>query len=253
MFGLGKKSTGAAAAPKAAKGAAKAIKERMPRKPPVDFKKMADEFRNLDPKEPGTWPLIPRLAAYLGAIVVVVFLAWWLIWQGQIETLEAKVNEENQLREQWLEKKNKTVNIVAYRNQLAEIDRSFGELLKQLPNKSEMESLLVDINQAGVGRGLQFDLFKPDPEVVKEFYAELPITIKLSGSYHDLGGFAGDLAKLPRIVTLNEINVTAIKSNTSDPKAILPAGALSLSAVAKTFRYLDEAEIAQNKKKAAKK
>jgi type IV pilus assembly protein PilO len=125
----------------------------------------------------------------------------------------------------------------AYQKQLDEIHRSFGALLKQLPNASEMESLLVDINQAGLGRGLQFELFRPGSEAFKDFYAELPITIKVMGSYHDLGAFTGDIAKLPRIVTLNDIDVSPVKD-----------GGLAMSAVAKTFRYLDDAEVARQKK-----
>lgn len=142
------------------------------------------------------------------------------------------------LKDDWLSKKKQAINLDAYRNQLVEIERSFGALLKQLPNAAEMESLLVDINQAGLGRGLQFELFKPGSEVVKDFYAELPITVNLSGSYHDFGSFAGDIAKLPRIVTLNDITVTQGKAGE----------VFSLATTAKTFRYLDEEEMAARKK-----
>jgi type IV pilus assembly protein PilO len=167
--------------------------------------------------------------------------AWWLGWRVQLEELDQKEKEEAKLKDDWLAKKKQAVNLDEYRRQLAEMDRSFGVLLKQLPNKSEMESLLVDINQAGLGRGLQFELFKPGAESAKDFYAELPITIKLTGSYHDLGGFAGDIAKMPRIVTLNDIEVAEAPGQ---------KGVLMMSTTAKTFRYLDEAEIAKQKKAA---
>jgi len=205
----------------------------------LDFKAIAEDFKTLDPKDPGAWPLIPRIVILIGMFFALLLLAGWFGWQGQAEELSGKEQEETKLKEDWLNKKRQAVNLDAYRNQLAEIERSFGALLKQLPNAAEMESLLVDINQSGLGRGLQFELFKPGSEVVKDFYAELPITINVTGGYHDFGAFAGDIAKLPRIVTLNEVNITPVaKSN-----------GLALSAVAKTFRYLDENEIAARKKK----
>ena len=144
------------------------------------------------------------------------------------------------MKDDWLAKKKQAVNLDAYRNQLVEIERSFGALLKQLPNAAEMESLLVDINQAGLGRGLQFELFKPGQEAVKDFYAELPITVNLTGSYHDFGAFAGDIAKLPRIVTLNDINVSMAQGKSGE--------SMTLATTAKTFRYLDEEEMAARKK-----
>ena len=164
-------------------------------------------------------------------------LGWWFGWRVQLEDLDEKRQQEEKLKEEWRTKKGQAVNLEEYQKQLAEINRSFGALLKQLPNASEMESLLVDINQAGLGRGLQFDLFKPGAEGFHEFYAELPITIKVLGPYHDLGAFTGDIAKLPRIVTLNDIDIAPTKE-----------GGLTMSAVAKTFRYLDEAEVARQKK-----
>lgn len=207
--------------------------------PAIDFKQIAEEFKTLDPKDPGQWPLVPRILILLAMFLLLLLAAWWLGWRVQLEELDNKEKEEAKLKDDWLAKKKQAVNLEEYRRQLAEMDRSFGVLLKQLPNKSEMESLLVDINQAGLGRGLQFELFKPGAEVAKDFYAELPITVKLTGSYHDLGGFAGDIAKMPRIVTLNDIDV-------SDSGK----GSLMLSTTAKTFRYLDEEEIAKQKKAA---
>lgn len=211
----------------------------------VDLQTLVEDFKTLDPKDPGAWPLGPRIVILLAMFLALLFVAGWFGWQVQYEELDVKQREETKLKDDWLNKKKQAVNLDEYKNQLAEIERSFGALLKQLPNASEMESLLVDINQAGLGRGLQFELFKPGAEASKDFYAELPITINLTGSYHDFGAFAGDVAKLPRIVTLNEISVT-------------PAGkageSLKLNAIAKTFRYLDEEEVAAKKKqvKAAK-
>jgi type IV pilus assembly protein PilO len=206
--------------------------------PKIDFQAVAEDFRTLDPKDPGVWPLVPRIVILAGMFVALVAAAAWFGWQVQYEELDAKQQEEVKLKDDWLSKKKQAINLDAYRNQLVEIERSFGALLKQLPNAAEMESLLVDINQAGLGRGLQFELFKPGSEVVKDFYAELPITVNLSGSYHDFGSFAGDIAKLPRIVTLNDINVTQGKAGE----------VLSLATTAKTFRYLDEEEMAARKK-----
>jgi len=206
--------------------------------PKVDFQAIAEDFRTLDPKDPGLWPLIPRIVILAGMFIALIAAAAWFGWQVQYEELDAKRQEEVKLKNDWLAKKKQAINLDAYRNQLVEIERSFGALLKQLPNAAEMESLLIDINQAGLGRGLQFELFKPGAEVVRDFYAELPITVNLSGSYHDFGSFAGDIAKLPRIVTLNNINVTQGKSGDM----------LALSTTAKTFRYLGEEEMAARKK-----
>ena len=205
----------------------------------IDFKAIAEDFRTLDPRDPGAWPLAPRIVVLVGMFLALLFVAGWFGWQSQYEELDIKRQEEVRLKDDWLNKKKQAVNLDEYRNQLAEIERSFGALLKQLPNAAEMESLLVDINQAGLGRGLQFELFKPGVEVVKDFYAELPITVNLTGSYHDFGSFAGDVAKLPRIVTLNDIII---------PPAGKSGEALMLVTTAKTFRYLDESEIAARRK-----
>jgi len=212
----------------------------------LDFNRIAEDFKTLDPKDPGLWPLIPRIVILAGLFLVLILLAGWFGWQGQLEELSNKAAEETRLKDDWLTKKKQAVNLDEYRNQLAEIERSFGALLKQLPNAAEMESLLIDINQSGLGRGLQFELFKPGTEVVKDFYAELPITVKVTGNYNDFGAFSGDIAKLPRIVTLNDINVTTTAKG---------AESLVMTTTAKTFRYLDENEMAERKRKetAAKK
>lgn len=207
------------------------------RLPAFDLQTLISDFRTLDPKDPGLWPILPRIIILVGMFLLVLLLGWWFGWRVQFEELDIKVQQEATLKEEWKTKKAQAVNLEEYQKQLAEINRSFGALLKQLPNASEMEALLVDINQAGLGRGLQFELFKPGTEQLRDFYAELPITIRVTGSYHDLGAFTGDIAKLPRIVTLNDVDVAGAKD-----------GGLVMSAVAKTFRYLDETEIAQQRK-----
>jgi type IV pilus assembly protein PilO len=201
------------------------------------------ELRNLDPKEIGNWPGPAKLGAVALLVSLIVFFGYWFDWKTELETLDSTQQKEANLRTTFLDKKKQAVNLETYSKQLASIEQSFGALLKQLPNKSEMDALLTDINQAGLGRGLQFDLFKPAPqEALSEFYAELPINIKVSGSYHDLGAFASDVSQLPRIVTLNDLNIAAGKD-----------GGLFLDAVAKTFRYLDDEEIAQQRKAAKEK
>lgn len=208
----------------------------------IDFKAVLDDFQNLNPSDVGTWPVLPRITVLLGLFGAVLLAGWMLVWTDQLEMLEAKQKDEEKLKEEFVSKKKQAVNLDLYTQQLNEIDRSFGALLKQLPNKSEVESLLVEINQAGMGRGLQFELFKPGQEITKDFYAELPINVKLTGSYHDFGAFAGDIGRLSRIVTLNNISIS---SNTQSKD-----GSLVMEAVTKTFRYLDDAELAQQKKAA---
>jgi type IV pilus assembly protein PilO len=207
--------------------------------PKIDFQAIADEFRFLNPNDPGAWPPLPKMAALAGIVLALVIGGWWFLWSDQLVELETKQKEEETLKLQYLDKKKQAVNLDLYIEQLAEIDRSFGALLKQLPNKSEIEALLIEVNQAGLGRGLQFDLFRPGAEQVKDFYAELPIAVKINGGYHDFGAFAADIAKLPRIVTLNNIAIVPGKD-----------GALALDATTKTFRYLDEEEVAKQKKAA---
>ena len=207
-----------------------------------------DDLRRLDPKSIGSWPALPKLGVLLLALIVVIVASYFLDWQGQLEAIDAAKIKETSLRDTFLDKKKQAIDLDAYRKQLADIEKSFGTLLKQLPSKSEMEALLTDINQAGLGRGLQFELFKPAAsENVSEFYAELPINIRVTGSYHDMGAFASDISKLSRIVLLNDVSLAL---NAKD-------GGLTMDAVAKTYRYLDEEEIAKQKKaakdKAAKK
>jgi len=205
--------------------------------PKVDFQRLAADFKTLDPKDPGLWPLLPKIIILVGAFIALIAAGAWFGWNDQIEQLEGKQQEQEKLKEEWLGKKKQAINLDAHRKQLAEIDQKFGALLKQLPNKTEMESLLIDINQAGLGRGLNFEMFKPGGESRRDFYAELPIQLKLTGTYHDLGAFAGDIAKLSRIVTLNDVNLVPAKD-----------GVMTLDVTAKTFRYLDDQELAAARK-----
>jgi len=197
------------------------------------MKALLEQFQHLDTNDPGTWPPAPKAALLLGLLVAILVAAYFLDWKGQLEELDAGRQQEIALKQDYVNKKRQAVNIDLYRQQLREIDTSFGALLKQLPDKAQMEALVVDINQAGLGRGLQFELFKPSTETVKEFYAELPITVKVTGRYHDMGAFASDISQLSRIVTLNDLSLAVGKD-----------GNLTLDAVAKTFRYLDQDELA---------
>jgi len=198
-----------------------------------------DDIRRLNLRNAGSWPLLPKIAVLLLMFLAIVAAGAFLDWKDQWEALDRAQQEEGRLKEQYTAKKAKAVNFDLYVQQLKEIEQSFGALLKQLPNKSEMDALLTDINQAGLGRGLQFELFKPAPqERLADFYAELPINVRITGTYHDMGAFASDVAQLPRIVNLNDIAVTNEK------------GVLTMEGVARTFRYLDEEEIAKQRKAA---
>ncbi|NMG28665.1 type 4a pilus biogenesis protein PilO [Aromatoleum evansii] len=209
----------------------------------IDFERLSQDFKGLDPNDPGAWPLAPRIAVFVALLVAALALAWWFDWRDQVALLEQREAEEVQLRSDWVTKKKLAVNLDAYKLQLEETDRQFGALLKQLPNRAEMDSLLSDINQAGVGRGLQFELFKPGAEAVKDFYAEMPIDVRIVGAYNDLGAFAEDVARMSRIVTLDNVALETLKD-----------GGLKLEAKAVTYRYLDEEELAQKRQqeKAAK-
>jgi type IV pilus assembly protein PilO len=199
-----------------------------------------DDLRRLNLREVGSWPLLPKAVALALIFVIIVVAGALLDWRDQFEALDAAQQVEVKLREEYASKKAKAINYDLYRQQLFEIEQSFGALVKQLPNKAEMDALLTDINQAGLGRGLQFELFKPAAqERMADFYAELPITIRITGTYHDMGAFASDIAQLPRIVTLNDVSITNEK------------GMLAMDAVAKTYRYLDEDEVAKQRKAAS--
>ena len=208
----------------------------------IDLKAVADQFRGLQGRHPGLWPAMPRSFLLFVILAGVLAAAWAGYWRGQMEELEAGQAREVALRAEYVDKLKQAVNLDVLRKQKEEVAQHVSALEKQLPSKAEMDALLSDINQAGVGRGLQFELFKPGQVVVREFYAELPISIKLVGNYHDLGAFASDVSNLARIVTLNDVNI-----NLQDK-----TGQLMLEAVAKTFRYLDSDEIAEQRREAAK-
>lgn len=195
-----------------------------------------EELKNLNPKTPGAWPWAAKILSFALMFVAVVIAGALLDWQEQWDSLNAAKAQEDTLKETFLSKKRQAVNLDLIKKQLLETQEAFGALLKQLPNKSEMDALLTDINQAGLGRGLQFELFRPGTETIQGSFAEQPISIKVTGSYDDLGKFSSDISMLPRIVTLNEISITP------------NAGILTMDAVAKTFRYLDDEELASQKK-----
>jgi type IV pilus assembly protein PilO len=210
----------------------------------VNFNALLEEFKRTNWQDPGTWHWAPKLLVLILILIGIPVAGYIFDTQGQMAQLEAGRNEEETLKQGYLNKKRLAVNLDLHRQQLREIDTQFGTLLRQLPNKSQMDALLVDINQAGLGRGLQFELFNPaQQENAKEFYAELPIQVRVIGTYHDMGAFASDVGQLSRIVTLNDVKIDANKD-----------GNLTMEAIARTFRYLDETEIAaQRKATAAKK
>jgi type IV pilus assembly protein PilO len=212
----------------------------------IDTRRLAGslgaQFHGLNGVHPGQWTLAPRILCGIGVALAVLVLGYFGYWSGQFEEQEAGAAQEQQLRDQYRLKTAQAVNLDALTAQKAQVDQYVVLLEKQLPSKAEMAALLSDINQAGVGRGLQFELFKPGQVVARDYYAELPIDIKVTGSYHDIGAFAGDMANLPRIVTLNNMELVTNKD-----------GSLTLNAVAKTFRYLDQDEVAAQKKAAADK
>src|SRR5438067_3483768 len=196
-----------------------------------------DDFRRLNFREAGSWPLAAKIVILSILAVFILAAGAFFDWKDQFETLDTAKGEETRLREQYAQKKVKAINFELYVQQLKEVEQSFGALVKQLPNRAEIDALLTDINQAGLGRGLQFELFRPAAqEKMADFYAELPITVRVTGNYHDMGAFASDVAQLPRIVTLNDVSIANDK------------GTLTMETVAKTFRYLDEDEIAKQRR-----
>ena len=201
-----------------------------------------NDLKRLDPKKMGSWPVLPKLGVLFITLVLIMLASYWFDWQHQIEGINQEKVKEEGLRKTFLTKKSEAINLPAYQKQLEDIEKQFGALLRQLPGRAEMDALLTDINQAGLGRGLQFELFKPAAqETRRDFYAELPISIKVTGSYHDIGAFASDIGKLSRIVTLENISLASAGKG----------GGLALDALAKTFRYLDEEELAQQRRAAA--
>lgn len=215
----------------------------MPKNTPskIDLKelqqKLISQFRELDPKDPSAWPSLPRYSLFAGTVIAVVVALWFLWLGGSQDILVQEQDKEMKLKDDYKVKLAKAVNLEALKKQREQVQQYVTQLEKQLPSKAEMDALLSDINQAGLGRSLLFDLFKPGSVVVKQYYAELPISIKVTGRYHDIGSFASDIANLSRIVTLNNLSIQPRPDNT-----------LALDATAKTFRYLDSDEQAlQNK------
>ena len=205
------------------------------------FNEVLEDFKRINPQDPGGWPVTVKLVALLGLFIAILVAGYAADWSDQLTALDNGKKEEEKQKDDFVKKKTQSVNLDAHKQQLREIDQVFGTLLKQLPNKSEMDALIIDINQAGLGRGLQFELFKPAQfESMQDFYAELPIQIRVVGSYHDIGAFASDVSRLSRIVTLNNMNI------------VIPAGkdpsTLAMETTAKTFRYLDEEEVAKARK-----
>ncbi len=200
------------------------------------------ELNNLDLKNVASAPLPVRALVLLILFIAVLGGGWYLFWSGTLKQLNDYRQEEQTLRDSYVAKKTQAYHYLAYKQRLTEVEQSLASLLRQLPNRSEMDALLTDINQAGVGHGLEFELFRPGIETMADFYATLPVAIKVTGSYQDIGGFVSDLAKLPRIVTLHDISLTPTKDTT-----------LSMEARIQTYRYLDENELAAAKKQGQKK
>jgi type IV pilus assembly protein PilO len=207
------------------------------------FDQAAGQFRGLNTSEPGQWPLLPKLAAWLLLAVLVVVLGWFVVLSDKTDELEAERNKEPALRKDYRDKLAQAVNLPELRKQKQQVEEYVTQLEKQLPGKAEMDALLTDINQAGIGRSLQFELFRPGAVAVRDYYAELPITIRVVGRYHDIGAFTADIANLSRIVTLHDLSITGAGRD----------GALGMDATARTYRYLDAGEVAAQKKPAAKK
>ena len=195
-----------------------------------------NEINKLDLKTLADWPLPSKLGALGVLVVMIVAAGWWFDWRGGLADLEVAKQKEGELRSTFTTKKIQAINLETYKKQLADIDQAFGALLKQLPNKQEMDALITDVNQAGLGRGLQFELFKPEAESIAEFYAETPIKVKVTGGYHDIAAFVSDISKLSRIVTLQDISMEPAKD-----------GVLNMDATVKTYRYLDDEEVIAQK------
>jgi type IV pilus assembly protein PilO len=207
------------------------------------FADFAAQFQGLNPKEPGQWPLAPKLASALGVMLAVIGAGYFLVLADEQAGLEAEHAREPQLRQDYRSKLAQAVNLPELRKQKSQVEEYVTQLEKQLPGKAEIDSLLSDISSAGVGRGLQFELFRPGQVLVKDYYAELPIALKVSGRYHDIGAFAADVSNLSRIVTLHNLVVVA---------PTVANGSLSMEATARTYRYLDPTEVAEQRKASAK-
>jgi len=210
------------------------------------FENAASQFRGLNTKEPGQWPTLPKMASWLAATLAVVVACWFAVLSDATDELEAERNREPALKTDYISKLGQAVNLGELRKQKLQVQEYVTQLEKQLPGKAEMDALLSDINQAGLGRGLQFELFRPGQVEVKDYYAELPITLRVSGKYNDMGAFAADVANLSRIVTLHNLSIGPLAAKDA-------SGNLAMDATARTYRYLDANEVAEQKKAAADK
>lgn len=207
-----------------------------------------DQFRGLNPNEPGQWPILPKLTAFFFTGVAVVAAGWFLLLSGQNDELQAQRDREPQLKEEYRSKVAQAVNLGELRKQRIQVEEYVKQLEKQLPGKAEMDALLSDINQAGLGRGLDFELFRPGSVSVKDYYAELPIAVRVTGRYHDIGAFTADIANLSRIVTLHNLVVGNVSGKDAGP-----TGVLFMEATARTYRYLDQSEVDAMRAEEAKK
>lgn len=204
------------------------------------FEQAAGQFRNLNSREPGQWPLLPKLAAWLGVVAVVVVAGWFALLSGAQDELDGARAREPQLKADYRTRLSQAINLNELRKQKLQVQEYVTQLEKQLPGKAEMDALLSDINQAGLGRGLQFELFRPGSVQVKDYYAELPIALRVTGRYHDIGAFTADVANLSRIVTLHNLTIAPGTAKEA-------AGSLAMEATARTYRYLDAAEVTAQK------
>lgn len=214
----------------------------------IDINNISEQFSNLDPDNIGNWPILVRALIILACSVAVLGSVYYFDTQYQLEDLQKQKDEEIQLKATFEKKQSKAASLDAYKAQMKEMEDSFGTMLRQLPSKTEVADLLVDITQTGLASGLEFNLFQPKSEIPKEFYAELPIEIDVKGDYHELGQFVSGIAALPRIVTIHDISIKH-----ENAKAGASSNQLSMTAVAKTYRYLDDEEIAAGKKKPGRK
>ena len=219
-----------------------------PKKTSIDigarFEQLTSQFQGLNVNEPGQWPAAPKIAAWLVAALAVIVVGWFVILSPASDELEAERNREPGLKQDYRGKLAQAVNLGELRKQKLQVQEYVTQLEKQLPGKAEMDALLSDINQAGLGRGLLFELFRPGQLVVRDYYAELPISIRVTGRYHDIGAFAADVANLSRIVTLHDLAITTVAQKDA-------TGSLAMDVVARTYRYLDPAEVQEQQKKAA--
>lgn len=212
----------------------------------IDLQQLQEQFSNLDPENIGNWPILVRSLIVILLCFLVLGGVYYFFTQDQLSELERQKAEQDQLLAKFAKKQERAVNLEAYKAQMKEMEESFGTMLRQLPSKTEVADLLVDITQTGLASGLEFDLFQPQNENPKDFYAELPIDITVKGDYHELGQFVSGIAALPRIVTIHNINIETPKAKNA------VANELVMNAVAKTYRYLDAEEIAAGKKKKQK-